>query len=519
MSEKASKLDFNKFKEGISAICRFVQEKNFKLGHTSKVNLTMFLNSNQMQTELDLISSQWSENLPMEEFLKENLGEIKIPDLIRSLNMDGINCNDFGIEWKFPKPKKEEPYIPSKSTNKSRNRKHESIPLITQVKNFISDNYEIRLDEVRNVIEQRNSDGTEPYKSDDRFEANLIVELLEHGYKGISNIVKVLLASDFVPRYHPIRKYIESLPEWDGKDRISQLASCLKVDPEYQADLITNFKKHLIRCVATLYMPDYFNKHCFVIVGTKQSMFKTSFIRFLCPPGLRQRYSTDAVLEWRDKDANIALGSNWIINLDELANLNRDETNSLKATLSRDWIKVRRPYDKNTSEIPRLANFFGSTNDLQFLTDLTGNVRWICFRVHEIDKEYNKVDIDMLWSQVFFEFENSKPYELNRDELKSNDLRNQNFMVTSQELEAVQRYLIPGSKNVPLAEYNSLPKFATSSELLAKIREKTGINFRSSRLFGQALQAANFNRVSERDRRTRQPVKGYWYHEIESEIE
>lgn len=395
---------------------------------------------------------------------------------------------------------------------------HENEPLINRIEYFINERYELRMDQVRNVLEVKDKSNKEGYIKDERFESNLIVELLCAGFKGVSSTVAIMLSSSkYVKSYHPIRHYFENLQAWDGSDRFEGFSSCLITTiSDHQLLLRKHLKKHLLRCIASVFIPGFFNKHCFVLVGAGQSMGKTTFIRSLVPKSLVS-YITDAVLEWKDKDANIALGSNWIINLDELANLNRDETNSLKATLSRDSIKVRRPYDRIDSEIPRLANFFGSTNDLQFLTDLTGNVRWICFRIAGIDFKYSDMDIDQLWAQLYHEFKQGENYVLSREELQENDKRNEAFMVTNAEVDAIQLYLMPGIKDIEEAKFGGKPQFATPSQLMKLINEK-GYQFRSDKKFGQALQACGFMRTSERDKVKGFSVYGYWYFEVERNL-
>ena len=331
------------------------------------------------------------------------------------------------------------------SSEIKRKRHNENDPLIYRVADFIDERYELRMDQVRNVLEVNDKSNSDGFVKDEKFEANLIVELLCAGFKGISSTVSIMLASSkYVKQYHPVKHYFENLEAWDGVDRFTEFASCIITTfSDQHALLVKHLRKHLLRCIASVFIPGFFNKHCFVLIGTGQSIGKTTLIRNLLPKQLKP-YITDAMLDWKDKDANIALGSNWVINLDELANLNRDETNSLKAILSRDTIKVRRPYDRIDSEIPRLANFFGSTNDLQFLTDLTGNVRWLCFRIAGIDFKYSQINVDQIWAQLYEAFKNGEDYVLSREELQENDKRNEAFMVSNPEMDAIQLYLMPG---------------------------------------------------------------------------
>lgn len=390
---------------------------------------------------------------------------------------------------------------------------------ITRIEKFINKRYEIRLDIVSNTMEVRDKFKDEGFVANPKLEAILNLELMRSGFKNTKYCVSTLLGSDFVKTYHPIRTYFEELPKWDGIDRITEMASCLKGNDSERKLLTLHFTKHLVRCVASAFVKGFFNKHCFVIIGVGQSQGKTTFIRNLVPKSL-ERYKTDAILDWKDKDASIALSTNWIINLDELANLNKDESNSLKAILSRNQIKVRRPYEKVESEIPRLANFFGSTNDLQFLTDLTGNVRWICFRIYSVDwDKSNTIDNCQMWAQAYHLFKNGFDYQLTTAELRENDSRNELFMLSSPEKEAIQRFLEPGVKGIEVPELGGLPKFSTASDLMKLINGKSGSVFRSDSKFGKALQACGFMKVSERMKHRNMPIWGYWFFEHETSLE
>jgi len=395
----------------------------------------------------------------------------------------------------------------------------EFIPPISRIENFIRKRYEIRIDIVSNVMEVKTKGSSADYEANPKLEAILNLELMRAGFKNTKYFVSTLLSSELPIPYHPIRSYFEKLPIWDGKDRITELAECLKGNENERKLIAKHFMKHLVRCVASAFVKGFFNKHCFVIIGVGQSMGKTTFIRNLVPDILKQ-YSVESILNWKDKDASISLGSNWIINLDELANLNKDESNSLKAILSQNHIKLRRPYEKVETEIPRLANFFGSTNDLQFLTDLTGNVRWICFRIYQIDWETsNQIDRDQMWAQAYHLFLNEFEFQLSKDELKENDQRNEHFMLSSPEKEAIQRYLEPGMKDIQVPELGGLPQFKTASELMRLINGKIGSTFRSDSKFGKALQACGFIKVSERMKHRNTPIWGYWYFEHETSLE
>lgn len=385
------------------------------------------------------------------------------------------------------------------------------------IKKYLDENHEIRHNLITNRLESRPKLENSNWTENDKLENDLLVELLEQNLKQAKSCLAALLGSNYVKSYHPIREYFDNLEPWDGIDRFTEL--CTYIDTNAPEEFQHHFRKHLLRCVASIYEKGYFNKQCFVFHSEKQSMGKSSLIRWLVPEKLK-KYISDAVLQWQDKDANIALGENWFINMDELAELDRSELNSLKATLSRDMIKVRRPYGKTSVEITRLANFWGSTNDLQFLTDLTGNVRWLVFEVSHINFKYTVIDKDQLWAQIYHEFRNlpeRKPgevaiYELSQEEQKQNDLRNQKYMLSSPELEAINRYLLPGDPKEIRIGLGML-QFGQPSEIMKRVNEIAGTNFRNVRSFGRALIAANFIRISKYIADRQMSLNGYYYYE------
>lgn len=62
--------------------------------------------------------------------------------------------------------------------------------------------------------------------------------------------------------------------------------------------------------------------------------------------------------------------------------------NHLKPYFSKDSINERLPYDRKNFVIPRITSFIGSTNMSTFLQDETGSVRWLCFVVKSINRNY-----------------------------------------------------------------------------------------------------------------------------------
>ena len=230
-------------------------------------------------------------------------------------------------------------------------------------------------------------------------ENSLYIELQKHGVNISMDKLLSILKSEYVPRFDPFIHYFRSLPRYNAKregDPIAKLAAY--VSAAEPLPFLFHFRKWLVRTVKCATIPDYFNKQAFILVHSEQNSGKSTFCRFLCPPSLSDYIAEDIS---NDKDARILLCKNFLINLDELAVLSRQEINSLKSYFSKTQINERLPYDRKNSIINRTCSFIGSTNMDEFLNDETGSVRWLCFRINSINWDYRaQVDINRVWAQA-----------------------------------------------------------------------------------------------------------------------
>lgn len=319
---------------------------------------------------------------------------------------------------------------------------HKKISAFEKVEKYLQKLYDIRYNEVSNEIECKAKDETTFKKINE----NNIYRLLQHNSIkfSLSNI-SALLRSDFVPVHNPFKDYFESLPEWKegtNEDNIDKLSAYIKAkDPERYK---THFKKMLVRCIACALIEEVFNKHAFILVHEKQSTGKTTFLRWLCPPVLKEYYTDTFIV---GKDGEMSLSDNMFINLDELSTLSKQDINALKSSFSRVNIRQRRPFDRTMSNMPRRANFLGSTNKAEFLTDETGSVRWLCFEIESIDWNYKKdIEINSVWSQAYSLFKAGFKYELTPEEILQNEATNKDYQISTLEIELIQKYYAPATK-------------------------------------------------------------------------
>jgi len=143
---------------------------------------------------------------------------------------------------------------------------------------------------------------------------SLIIELAKAGVDIPTGKLEILIRSEWIPKYNPIREYFEGLAKWDGEDHILKLASYV---PTYEKEAFNyHFKKWLVRTIKCALEHNYFNKQAFVLSHQGQNSGKSTWCRFLCPPELAEYMAEDIS---NDKDARIQLCRNFLYNLDELA--------------------------------------------------------------------------------------------------------------------------------------------------------------------------------------------------------
>ncbi len=401
--------------------------------------------------------------------------------------------------------RKKNPKVLRGKSKAVKNKGSKTYPIV-EVKNVLQNWYDLRLNEITYQVEGR-------IKKESDYtvlnENSVFIKLLSAGYNISFGNLCALLNSDFIEGYNPIKEYFTNLPPWDGKtDYISMLANHVQAVDQTQFN--HHFRKMIVRTIACALDDHVFNKHAFIMVGAVQGTGKSSFCRYLCPPVLNN-YFTENISN--DKDGQIALVQNFMINLDELSTMTKFEINYLKSLFSKDRVKVRHPYARKSQTDTRRCSFVGSTNEDMFLSDSTGSVRWLCFEITGINKEepnhgknYRNVPIDFVWSHAYSLYKSGFKYQLTADEIRDNEKRNQQYQKITNEFEAVQTWLQPG---------NDGDEFKNTSEILILLNEKTQHQFKfSTDQLGKALKALGFERTSKRKdvelSDQKQPRRGYY---------
>jgi predicted P-loop ATPase len=200
--------------------------------------------------------------------------------------------------------------------------------------------------------------------------------------------VMTALQSDLIPDVHPLREYILSLKPYtpDQPDWIDFVAK--QVHVRESALWRTCFKKWFVAMVASWMHDEVVNHTALVLVG-RQGIFKTTWLEHLIPPALRA-YSSKMPLNGQiSKDDRLRLCENAMLNIDELDAICGREMNIVKSLLTSTDVNERAAYGRLKERSMRLASFCASTNNLEFLTDITGNRRWLPFEVESIQNPFH----------------------------------------------------------------------------------------------------------------------------------
>ncbi len=218
-----------------------------------------------------------------------------------------------------------------------------------------------------NIRQWRESDDTEMYSYIDR-KYNI------YNPQMCLNAFTNILAER---EYHPIKEAIEKL-EWDGQVRLENfLTYALKCDE-------TPYVKEVSRLIFAggihrVYEPGCKFDNVPVLIGARQGEGKSTVIRWLA---LDDKNFTE-ITTIEGKEGVEGLTGKWICELAELMAVTRTkEVEAVKAFLSRSTDHMRRAFDRRTLDYPRQCIFIGTTNKERFLTDKTGNRRFLPVKVH-----------------------------------------------------------------------------------------------------------------------------------------
>ena len=262
---------------------------------------------------------------------------------------------------------------------------------------YITENYldynRLRHDVIADKMQVRDETG---WREMTKHDINSIVchAAQEYDANITSREVMTALQSDLIPDVHPLREYVLSCGEWteEQPDWIDFVASQVHVSEsagESSADRLWRvcFKKWFVAMVASWMRDEVVNHQVLVLIG-RQGIYKTTWLEHLIPPHLRAYACKLANSNDLNKDERLRIAEFGLISLDEIDSMNNRELNQLKSIITSSDVNERAAYAYTKERRVRLASFCASGNRRDFLTDITGNRRWLPFEVEEIQNPF-----------------------------------------------------------------------------------------------------------------------------------
>ena len=271
------------------------------------------------------------------------------------------------------------------------------------------------------------------------------------------------VASEEVPEYNPVLTLHHNLPKWDGRNRIAEVFGRIPGITSEQLNFLTIWFRS---CMAHWLLLDMLHgNECVPTLIGAQGCGKTTFVRRLLPPSLREYYLDHLNLA-NKFDKEMALTNNLLVNLDELDAIRPSQQSSLKQTLSVSKVNGRPIFGRTQEDRPRFASFVATTNNRHPLKDATGSRRYICIPIPDgqvIDNS-GEIDYGQLYAQVVYEIQElGAPYWFSNDEVARIQQLNQDFMEKKDLVEMVCAcFRIP--------EKGEASKSMNSSQLIAAIQ-------------------------------------------------
>ena len=279
-------------------------------------------------------------------------------------------------------------------------------------------------------------------------------------------ILTVLNAgSRYIPRVHPLREYVLSLRPYtpDQPDWIDLVAQQVRVRnsaqgvqypiaqrplPNSAASCSTNgassssnatalwhqcFKKWFVTMVASWLKDEVVNHQVLVLIG-RQGIFKTTWLEHLIPPHLRAYCCKLANATQLSKDDRLRIAEFGLINMDELDAMTPRELNAMKSVITSTDVNERAAYGYTKERRVRLASFCASSNKREFLTDMTGNRRWLPFEVDSIQNPFHTtLPYDLMYAEALYLIDNDFNYWFDLEEIDTLELHNEVFRAQDSE--------------------------------------------------------------------------------------
>lgn len=242
--------------------------------------------------------------------------------------------------------------------------------------------------------------------------------------------------------FHPVRDYLDSLPEWDGIERVDDLfIRYLQADDTPYVRAVT--RKTFAAAVARVYVPGI-KFDCVTVLDGDQGIGKSTIVKDLVTS---EYYSeTLSLTDMDDKSGAEKLQGFWAVEIGELAGMKKADIEKVKAFLSTCDDKYRPSYGKVVESHPRQCIIIATVNgERGYLRDITGNRRFWIIKLHQ-KKQKKTWDFTpeyraQFWAEAKEIWKSGEKLYLEGDLLEAAEEAQQSAMEVDERLGMVEEYL------------------------------------------------------------------------------
>ena len=325
------------------------------------------------------------------------------------------------------------------------NRGDSKTATVEEIKSFLDGHISLRFNEITSRVEYKiPADDTDAHRFmpvNDRIVNSLWSQMSTITRVNIQDMYRVI-ESDYVPVFNPFKEYLNNLSKPGEQDYIRELAQTVRVKGGEQEQKLWHLylKKWLVGMVASWISEDVVNNVILVLIG-EQGAYKTTWFNYLLPPPLKQYFYTKTNANRMSKDDILTLAQYALVCCEELDTMRPAELNQLKAAVTMPSIDERAAYAHYHEHRKHIASFCGTGNNTQFLSDPTGNRRWLPFEVESIlSPREHPFHYEGIYAQALSLYASGFQYWFTKEEIQELNRHNKQFETPHLEHELVDLY-------------------------------------------------------------------------------
>lgn len=324
-----------------------------------------------------------------------------------------------------------------------------SLNKVAEVKEFLKEHYEIKINEFdpkKSVIRSKTKTYIYPITLDD-----ISLHLIEEEIHVPDTVLrKILHSPNHIETYNPIAEYFTSLEgKYKGVSHIDLLMSHLKMREfsgkkhgYYQERLYVYMKKWYVATAACA-LGMHHNDVAMGLIHAEEGIGKSFFFNFIIPKPLNNMIADPS--DNGKFNLSEAFARYFLVYFDELYGINRKNEDEFKKALSADEIDVYLPREPQPFRKRRIGSACFTSNRTPekggFLTPNMSTRRWLILELDSINRDYSiKVDVDQIWAEAILLINQDFNYKWDQVDWKEFKDHNQRYLKETTSTRYVKSY-------------------------------------------------------------------------------